>query len=134
MYTGWKTRFITSKKLPLNLAIMLFLISEITFCKALLIPENKEKSEWRRKNKLKNVLRNFQEGFGNEARMTRQCTCNSKRQREFLGFQTELNPTRRTEICIIYRRLITCIIFFSPRYTVPIFWLWLQNVSEIEWR
>lgn len=55
----------------------------------------------KKEKQIKNVLKNFQEGFGNEARMTRQCTCNSKRQREFLGFQTELNPTRRTEICII---------------------------------
>lgn len=75
----------------------------------------------KKEKQIKNVLKNFQEGFENEARMTRQCTCNSKRQREFLGFQTELNPTRRTEICIICRLLITYILFFSPRYTVPIF-------------
>lgn len=71
----------------------------------------------KKEKQIKNVLKNFQEGFGNEARMTRQCTCNSKRQREFLGFQTELNPTRRTEICIIYRLLITCIIFASLHCT-----------------
>lgn len=32
--------------------------------------------------------------------------------REFLGFLAELNPTQCTQICIIYRRLITYIVFF----------------------
>lgn len=32
--------------------------------------------------------------------------------REFLGSLAELNPTQCTQICIIYRRLITYIIFF----------------------
>lgn len=111
---------------------MLFLISEITFCQTLLIPENKEKSEWRRKNKLKTyskILRKVLEtkpGWRGNVIIS---------DREFLGFQHEVNPTQCTEVCIIYRRLITHHFLFASLPCTDILTLaskWLRDSTEIK--
>lgn len=88
MYLGWKIRLNILKKLFLNLVIMLFLILKIIFCKFLLIFGNKEKFEWRRKNKLKMCLRIFRKVLEMEFGW---CVNVIVSDREFLGFFVEFN-------------------------------------------